>query len=1314
MGCGSVASAFVTIATAPAYASGDSESLLPPGVKAVWDLAAAEREATATRERVCLNGLWRWQPAPREGSEVPGENWGFFKVPGSWPGITDYMQKDSQTLFQHAAWKEQNPARVRAAWYQREFTVPESWTGRRIALELEYVNSLVTVYVDRQRVGEIRFPGGELDLGGACRAGGQHQLSLLVLALPLKAVMQSYTDTAAAREVEGAVARRGLCGDAFLVSTPPAARFTDVRVDTSVRKRELLVHSSFESLDTDVPYRLRGRICKAGEIVHEFTSPAFRRGDLAEGWHQARESWMPADLWDLHTPSNQFDLELILKDAMGRVLDSWWTTRCGFREFWIEGRDFYLNGTRLFLSALPLDNAEVSAALATYAAARESLLRLQTLGINLVYTHNYGCEPGSHLGFEEILRAADDVGMLVAFSQPHFSHYDWQAANADRENGYAPHAAFYVRAAGSHPSVVAYAMSHNATGYNEDMNPDLIDGVHAVRDSWAERNVRQAGRAESIVRGLDQGRIIYHHASGNLGPMHVSNFYPNFVPAQELSDWFEHWATEGVKPVFLCEYGAPFTWDWAMYRGWYKGRREFGSAVVPWEFCLAEWNAQFLGDAAFPISEMEKRNLRWEAKQYREGRAWHRWDYPHQLGSTDFPERDAVFARYFTENWRAFRTWGVSANSPWEHHILFRRRPGLDRNRREELPVDWAHLQRPGFSPDFLEARFERMDTAYERHDWIPTAAAGALRRNNGPLLAYIAGKPARFTSKDHVFTPGERFEKQVVVINNSRRTVTADCVWSVSWPTPTRGSSRVTVETGQQSRIPLELRVPQAVPPGEYTLRLRAQYDTGEVQEDEFALHVVGGMDLQRWETPQPRPGSATTEAGPRTALWDPLGQSARLLEKLGVRFERVSAEADLAPFEILVVGKQALTTNAAAPNLEAVRRGLKVLVFEQTAEALEQRLGFRVAEYGLRQVFPRIPGHPALAGLEAAHLRDWRGEATLSTPRLEYELDSRFNGAPTVRWCGLPVTRAWRCGCQGNVASVLIEKPARGDFLPIVDGGFSLQYSPLLEFREGSGVVLFCQVDVTGRTEAEPAAERLAANLVRYLSAWKSTPERAVLYVGEPAGRKHLEIGGYRAADYRGGVVPTDAVLVAGSGCGGDLAANAKFVRTFLEAGGRLLGVGLAEDDASVMSNHGIQFEPGEHLSASFAPEGLASPFAGIGPADLHCRDPRVLPRVVGGAAQIRGDGVLAQSTNANLVIWQLAPWQFDYRTNPGVKRTFRRASFVLGRLLSNLGVRGGTPWLDRWAAPANAGEAGRWLSGLYLDVPEEWDDPYRFFRW
>ena len=99
--------------------------------------------------------------------------------------------------------------------------------------------------------------------------------------------------------------------------------------------------------------------------------------------------------------------------------------------------------------------------------------------------------------------------------------------------------------------------------------------------------------------------------------MHTMNFYTNMAPAQELDDWFEHWATKGVKPLFTCEYMVPCTWDWTMYRGWYKGVRNFGSAQVPWEFCVAEWSSQFLGDRAYRISEAEKTNLRWEAEQFR-------------------------------------------------------------------------------------------------------------------------------------------------------------------------------------------------------------------------------------------------------------------------------------------------------------------------------------------------------------------------------------------------------------------------------------------------------------------------------------------------------------------------------------------------------------------------------------------------------------------------------------------------------------------------------------------------------------------------
>ena len=69
--------------------------------------------------------------------------------------------------------------------------------------------------------------------------------------------------------------------------------------------------------------------------------------------------------------------------------------------------------------------------------------------------------------------------------------------------------------------------------------------------------------------------------------------------------------------------------------------------------------------------------------------------------------------------------------------------------------------------------------------------------------------------------------------------------------------------------------------------------------------------------------------------------------------------------------------------------------------------------------------------------------------------------------------------------------------------------------------------------------------------------------------------------------------------------------------------------------------------------------------------------------------------------------------------LRMTYRRSATLVTRLLANLGVRGETPLLDRFATPveteAVSGDAdGRWARGLYVDLPQAWDDPYRFFRW
>jgi beta-galactosidase len=1244
---------------------------LPQGVRAVWDTSKAFHETSPTRERLCINGLWRWQPAAEGSREAPTDKWGYFKVPACWPGVQDYLQNDYQTLYTHPAWKDTRLSEVRSAWYERTITVPGSWAGRRVSLEMEYLNSYAVVFVDGHEVGQLRFPAGQVDITAAVRPGRTHVLTLLVVAMPLREVMESYTDTNTARRQQGKVERRGLCGDVWLVSEPVGARLADIRVQTSIRQSQVTFNAALLGLVAGGHYKLRARISEQDRTVAEFVGTIFSSVSLTNGRAAFSAAWIAPKLWDIHTPENQYTAEVSLLDATGRTVDAAIPVRFGFREFWIERRDFYLNGTRLYLSLVPLDNAQIGAALATYAAAKESFLRLKSFGINFVYTHNYGCEPGAHLSFGEILRAADDTGMLVALSQPHFSAYDWKSPEADQTNGYARHAAFYVEVAGNHPSVVSYSMSHNATGYNEDVNPLMIDGRSDPRDPWAARNAGYALRCEAIVKHLDPTRLVYHHSSGNLGAMYTLNFYLNFVPIQELDDWFEHWSTTGIKPLLLVEYGVPFGWDWTMYRGWYQGRREFGSAPVPWEYCQAEWNAQFLGDAAYEISDREKRNLRWEAEQFRRGQVWHRWDYPTPVGDVRMEEMQPVQEAYTAENWRAFRTWGLSGNSPWEHDRFWKLRDGFEPH-RQTLPVDWDHLQQPGYSPDFIDHTYARFDLAYERSDWVATPAAKALLRNNMPLLAWIAGKPEHFTTKGHLFYPGETIEKQLIVINNSRVNVTGDASWSSDLRPSGAGRQSLVIPTGDQVRIPITLKLPDDLVPGVYHLNASFKPRPGEDQEDSFALRVID-------RPPAIRPVS-------KIAVFDPPGETTKWLAKLGVSFRSVQATSDLSSVDVLLIGKRALTLDGPAPALNRVRDGLKVVIFEQTSDVLEKRLGFRVEEYGLRQAWPRVPDSPLLEGLNPDNLRDWRGASTLTAPTLDYRLNPHYSGAPTVRWCGLEVTRLWRCGNWGNVASVLIEKPPRGNFLPIVDGGYALQYSPLLEYREGRGMVLFCQMDVTARTEDDPAAQILAGNILRYVDSWRPAPTRTAVYAGDEAGQRWLTNAGVNTVSFQGRPPASDQVLVVAPGGGQELAHAGSPVTDWIRAGGPVLAIGLDEAEANSFLPTPVKMQKAEHIAAHLTPANAGSLLAGVSPADLHNRDPRMLPLIRGGATPV-GDGVMAFAGN-HIVFCQVRPWEFDQSPEHfNQRRTYVRTSFTLSRLLGNLDVSGSTPLLDRFSVPVTS---------------------------
>ncbi len=152
--------------------------------------------------------------------------------------------------------------------------------------------------------------------------------------------------------------------------------------------------------------------------------------------------------------------------------------------------------------------------------------------------------------------------------------------------------------------------------------------------------------------------MVYHHSSGNLSAMYTLNFYPNFVPIQELDDWFEHWSTAGSN-----------RWFWSNTARRLAGTgpcivagitASASSAAPPCRGSIVSPNGTPSSWAMPPTRSVsgKRRNLRWEAQQFREGHGWNRWDYPYPVGDARLDEMQPVQAAYTTDNWRAFRDLG--------------------------------------------------------------------------------------------------------------------------------------------------------------------------------------------------------------------------------------------------------------------------------------------------------------------------------------------------------------------------------------------------------------------------------------------------------------------------------------------------------------------------------------------------------------------------------------------------------------------------------------------------------------------------------
>ena len=122
------------------------------------------------------------------------------------------------------------------------------------------------------------------------------------------------------------------------------------------------------------------------------------------------------------------------------------------------------------------------------------------------------------------------------------------------------------------------------------------------------------------------------------------------------------------------------------------------------------------------------------------------------------------------------------------------------------------------------------------------------------------------------------------------------------------------------------------------------------------------------------------------------------------------------------------------------------------------------------------------------------------------------------------------------------------------------------------------------------------------------------------------HLESAGISAREYDGGALDRRInVLIVGPGGGERLKlGRAAAIADWLKSGGHLLGDRADQQDAAALPSLKIGVQNREHIGTFFKAFDAASPFAGIGPADVYNRDPREYAACRPAAPTAIGDGI------------------------------------------------------------------------------------------
>ncbi|MBN1902051.1 hypothetical protein JW926_12075 [Candidatus Sumerlaeota bacterium] len=427
-------------------------------------------------ERALLNGWWEFAPIHDEGSanSLPASYPEKILVPSFWNTLDAQFAGD-WGAYRNFDWGDKWN-KIEEAAYRRIFSLPPKSDSKILRIRFDAVLAEADVFVNSHEVLEIRdgFLPHEADISRFVNLAGDNVIEVLVRKQPQKNGQFLYPSGSWV-----GWNLRGIWQDVSL-RLEPEIRIADVWILPSVRQKKITILAKIEN-SSDHAKTIRFSHKVEGEDIHIKSSdeniPA--KGSITRS---LETPWSDPHFWAPEDPHLYWLQTSLWLDGESKEQVDSQRTRFGFKEFWIEGTRFMLNGIPIRFKG---DSWHyMGAAQQNPEYARAWFKMVKEIGANCVRLHAM-----PHPSF--YLDAADEIGICVIDESAVYGSGGNLALKDEAFwNSASEHVKRFVRRDRNHPCVCLWSACNEIVWRGgEESYPKLLSLETAIHEEDPTRPV---------------------------------------------------------------------------------------------------------------------------------------------------------------------------------------------------------------------------------------------------------------------------------------------------------------------------------------------------------------------------------------------------------------------------------------------------------------------------------------------------------------------------------------------------------------------------------------------------------------------------------------------------------------------------------------------------------------------------------------------------------------------------------------------------------------------------------------------------------